>query len=183
MTEIKKGIANRPYLLFLNQIEVFQESSGTSKLIIEKVSNSLKSQLKCNLALPLVCLTDKEDKYHLLTGLPIYEAAKTANVEQIWVFLIVAKQPEAEQVVEESLLQSKLNERVVEPEDVIKFLEFINKSKKSELVLIPGVKDAYANQIVDKRPYSSQKDIQQKLGAKRSLNWLRAYKQTKISNI
>ncbi|BDA73794.1 hypothetical protein CAL7716_079600 [Calothrix sp. PCC 7716] len=180
MATIEKGISNRPYLLYLNQIEVTQEYSGTNKSSIEKLSSTISKQIKSNLSLPLVCLTDKEDKYHLLTGLPIYEAAKIGNLEQIWVFLIVVKQSEAEQFVEQALLQSKLNERVIEPEDVANFLNFINKSKKSNLILIPGVKDAYARLIFNKRPYASQEDMQQKLGAKRCLNWLRAYKQAKV---
>jgi radical SAM superfamily enzyme with C-terminal helix-hairpin-helix motif len=75
-------------------------------------------------------------------------------------------------------LQSKLNERIVEPQDITEFLEFIN-NKKSDLTSIPGVKSGYAKLISDNRPYSSQEDIQKKLGAKRSLNWVRAYKQAK----
>ncbi len=114
----------------------------------------------------------------MLTGFPIYEAAKAANLEQIWVFLIAAKQSEAEKTVEQALLQSKLNERVVEPQDVAEFLEFIN-NKKSDLTLIPGVKEGYAKLIKEKREYTSLEDMQNKLGAKRSLNWLRAYKQIK----
>lgn len=179
MAEQKKGIENKPYLLFLNQIEVLQENSGTAKSIFQKVANSLKDEWKCNLVLPLVCLTDEEDKYRLLTGLPIYEAAKTANIEQMWVFLIAAKQADAEKAIEQVLLQSKLNERVFEPRDIQEFLHFLNTSNKSALTSIAGIKDGYAKLISDNRPYSSQEDIQKKLGAKRSLNWLRAYKQAK----
>lgn len=178
MVEAKKGIENKPYLLFVNQIEVFQENHGASKSELKKVISSLKDDFKSNLALPLVCLTNEEDKYHLLTGLPIYKAAKAANLEQIWVFLIAAKQPEAEKAIEQVLLQSKLNERVVEPQDVTDFLKFLN-DKKSDLTLIPGVKEGYAKLIKEKRDYTSLEDIQKKLGAKRSLNWLRAYKQVK----
>jgi hypothetical protein len=114
----------------------------------------------------------------LLTGLPLYEAAVEAELERIWVFLIAAKQPEAEKAIEQALFQSKLNERVVEPQDVTDFLDFINNSK-SDLTSIPGVKDGYAKLIRDKRVYTSLEDMQKKLGAKRGLNWLRAYKQSR----
>ena len=97
-------------------------------------------------------------------------------IEQIWVFLIAAQQPDAEKAIEQVILQSKLNERIIEPQDISKFLEFIN-DKQSNLTLIPGVKDGYAKLISNNRPYTSQEDMQKKLGAKRSLNWLRAYKQ------
>ncbi|HEY9853661.1 MAG TPA: hypothetical protein V6D28_29595 [Leptolyngbyaceae cyanobacterium] len=175
MVKLIKDIQSQPRLMVLNQIEVSQTSSITAKNVIVKISKSLdKEELGFNPVLPLVCLTDEEDKYHLLTGLPIYQAALTANVERIWVFLIAAKQPESERVIEQALLQSKLNERVVEPQDVTKFLDFINNTK-ANLTLIPGVKDGYARLIKDNRPYNSLEDMQKKLGAKRSLNWLRAY--------
>lgn len=177
MVKFYKGIQSQPSLMVVNQIEVSQEKSGTSKSDFKKVSESLKVW-EFNLALPIVCITDEEDKYHLLTGLPIYEAAVEAELERIWVFLIAAKQPEAEKTIEQALLQSKLNERVVEPQDVTDFLDFIN-NPKSDLTSIPGVKDGYAKLIRDKRVYSSLEDMQKKLGAKRGLNWLRAYKQSK----
>ena len=177
MVKFYKGIQSQPSLVVLNQIDVSQEQSGTSKSDLKKVSESLKVW-EFNLALPIVCITDEEDKYHLLTGLPIYEAAVEAELERIWVFLIAAKQPEAELAIEQAVLQSKLNQRVVEPQDVTDFLDFINNSK-SDLTSIPGVKDGYAKLIRDKRVYSSLEDMQKKLGAKRGLNWLRAYKQSK----
>ena len=177
MVNFYKKFESQPALLFLNQIEVSQENSGTSTSIIKKVSQSL-TDWNFNLSLPIVCLTDEEDKYHLLTGLPIYEAGKAANLIRMWVFVIAAKQPEAEKAIEQAVLQSKLNERVVEPQDVTDFLDFIN-NPKSDLTSIPGVKDGYAKLIRDKRVYSSLEDMQKKLGAKRGLNWLRAYKQSK----
>jgi len=177
MVKFYTGIESQPSLVVLNQIEVSQEKSGTSKSDLKKVSESLKVW-EFNLALPIVCITDEEDKYHLLTGLPIYEAAVEAELERIWVFLIAAKQPEAEKAIEQALLQSKLNERVVEPQDVTDFLDFIN-NPKSDLTSIPGVKDGYAKLIRDRRVYISLEDMQKKLGAKRGLNWLRGYKQSK----
>jgi len=177
MVKFYKGIQSQPSLVVLNQIEVSQEQSGTSKSDLKKVSESLRVW-EFNFALPIVCITDEEDKYHLLTGLPLYEAAVEAELERIWVFLIAAKQPEAEKAIEQALFQSKLNERVVEPQDVTDFLDFIN-NPKSDLTSIPGVKDGYAKLIRDKRVYTSLEDMQKKLGAKRGLNWLRAYKQSR----
>ena len=177
MVKLFKEIESQPRLMVLNQIEVSQENSGTSKSILKKVSENLK-EWEFNFSLPIVCLTDEEDQYHLLTGLPIYEAAKAAELTRIWVFLIAAKQPEAEKAIEQALLQSKLNERVIEPQDVTDFLEFLN-DKKSDLTLIPGVKEGYAKLIKDNRSYSSLEDLQKKLAAKRPLSWLRAYKQVK----
>lgn len=177
MVNFYKKIESQPSFVVLNQIEISQENSGTSTSIIKKVSQSL-TDWNFNLSLPIVCLTDEEDKYHLLTGLPIYEAAKAANLVRLWVFVIAAKQPEAESAIEQAVLQSKLNERVVEPQDVTDFLDFIN-NPKSDLTSIPGVKDGYAKLIRDRRVYSSLEDMQKKLGAKRGLNWLRAYKQSK----
>jgi len=177
MVNFYKKLESQPALLFLNQIEVAQEKSGTSTSILKKVSQSL-TNWNFNLSLPLVCLTDQEDQYHLLTGLPIYEATKEANLIRLWVFVIAAKKPEAEKAIEQALLQSKLNERVVEPQDITDFLDFIN-NPKSDLTSIPGVKDGYAKLIRDKRVYNSLEDMQKKLGAKRGLNWLRAYKQSR----
>ncbi|MEG4339945.1 hypothetical protein [Microcoleus sp. D3_18_C2] len=177
MVNFYKKLESQPALLFLNQIEVSQEKSGTSTSLLKKVSQSVRDW-NFNLSLPIVCLTDEEDQYHLLTGLPIYEATKEANLIRLWVFVIAAKQPEAEKAIEQAVLQSKLNERVVEPQDITDFLDFIN-NPKSDLTSIPGVKEGYAKLIRDKRVYSSLEDMQKKLGAKRGLNWLRAYKQSK----
>jgi len=174
MIEFYEGITSKPYLVVLSQIEVGVENSGTAKSVVKKIVDNFK-ECKFNLSLPVVCLTEEEDKYHLLTGLPIYEAAVMAELDRIWVFVIAAKQPEAEKAVEQLLLQSKLNDRIVESQDITEFLEFIN-NQNSDLKSIPGVKDGYAKIIAVNRPYVSKEDMQKKLGAKRSLNWLKAYK-------
>ena len=175
MVKLYKGIESQPSLVVLNQIQIAQENSGTSRLTLNKIAENIK-EAGFNLIVPFVSITDEEDKYHLLTGLAIYEAAIIAGIERIWVFIIAAKQPEAEKFIEPAFLQSKLNDRVIEPQDLTGFLEFIN-NKNSDLRKIPGVKDGYAKLISGKRPYISQEDMQKKLGAKRSLNWLKAYKQ------
>lgn len=178
MVKLYKDIENQPVFLVLNEIEVAQETSGISKSVLQKMSENLQT-FGCNFSLPIVCITDEEDKYHLLTGLPIYEAAVLAGIDRLWVFLIGGKQEEAEKYIEQAVSQSKLNDRVIEPQDLTDFLEFIN-NQQSDLRKIPGVKDGYAKLISAKRPYASQEDMQKKLGAKRSLNWLKSYKQKKI---
>ncbi|MGB3207832.1 MAG: hypothetical protein WBB28_22845 [Crinalium sp.] len=178
MVKLYTGIETKPSLVVLNQIEVSQESSGTSKYIIDKVSENLK-KWQFNLALPIVCITDQEDKYRLLTGLPIYEAAVAADLARIWVFVIAARQPEAEKAIEPVVLQSKLNERVVDPEDILEFLKFLD-DVKSPLTLIRGIGDKYALKIAAKRPYKSPEDMK-KLGTKQPLAWLKAYKEWKNS--
>ena len=183
MPDSSKTIESKPYLISLNQIEVFQKKSGTSQCTIEKISSSWKYDFKCNFTLPLVCLTDREDTYHLLTGLPIYEAAKIANIDQIWVFIIAANQVEIAKAIEQVTLQSKLNQRVIEPEDIADFLSFLNNSDKSTLMRVPGIKDGYAKLILERRKfskYNSLEDIQHRLGVKRTLNWLKAYKEPKV---
>ena len=183
MPDRNKGIESKPYLISLNQIEVFQKDSDISQCTIEKISSSWKDEFKCNFALPLVCLTDREDKYHLLTGLPIYEAAKVAKLDQIWVFIITESQAEIRKAIEQVTLQSKLNQRVIEPSDIADFLSFLNNSDKSTLMSVPGIKDGYAKLILDNREfskYNSFEDIQHRLGVKRTLNWLKAYKEPKI---
>lgn len=115
MSELYDEIETRPYLLYLNQINIPEVSLELPDTEIKNIAEGLEKR-KVNLALPLVCLTEEEDQYQLLTGLPIYKAAEAAKIQKIWVFLIAAKQPEAEEAVEQALLQSKHNQRVAENE-------------------------------------------------------------------
>ena len=178
MVKLYKNIESQPSLVVLHQIEVSQQTSGISKSIINKISENLK-EWGFNFSLPIVCTTDEEDKYRLLTGLAIYESAVSAGLERIWVFLIASKQSDAEQAIEQAFLQSKVNEGIIEHHDISEFLEFIN-NKKSDLTSIPGIKFGYAKLISDHRPFDSQEKMQKLLGPKRSLNWVRAYKSAKV---
>lgn len=110
MVKFYKGIETRPYLVVLNQIDSPQPS-GTPKHIVDKVAEGLKEQ-QVNLSLPIVCLTDEEDKYHLMSGAAIHEAAKSAGLTHIWVSMIAAKREEAEKYLESADLQSQLNRRI-----------------------------------------------------------------------
>lgn len=174
---MSKKIENGPGTIFLSQIIIPSiPIDNFDQKILTKVAQSLIN-LKFNLALPIVCLSDEEDKFILLTGLAIYEAARKSSVEQIWVFLIAEKQDEAEKIIEQLTLQSKLNERVIDSEDIREFLGFLN-NQKSPLTSIRGIGEKYAKKIADNRPYKEE-DIQK---SKQSLNWLKAYKEWKTKN-
>jgi len=174
MARIQEYIKTKPYTLFLNQIEM-EGHSGIQKNILNKASESLKGR-GLNSVLPIVCLTDSEDKYRLLTGLPIYEAAKSAGLKEIWVFLIAAQQAEASQWLEQTLLLSKLNETVINSQDTTDFINFIN-DKGSDLTSVKGIATQMAKKIIEHRAYDSFEDLQNKLGPKLPVNWRRAFKQ------
>ena len=169
------SVETRPYTLHLNQIKKIEVSSGTPKNALNKVTNNLK-ETGFNSLLPIACLTDSKDEFILLTGLPIYEAAKSAGLKEIWVFLVATQQAEASQWVEQNQMLSKLNETVVEPQNVTDFLKFINDSH-SELTEVKGIGPKIAQKIIENRSYHSLEDLQAKFGRKRSLNWIRAFKQ------
>jgi hypothetical protein len=180
MVKFFESTESEPRLIALNQIEVSNDSYETSKADARKVSQFLKDQ-KFNVSLPIVCLTEEEDRYHLLTGLAIFEAARLAEIPRIWVFLIAATKLDASNITEQFILESRLNQAIFDLEDLQKFANFINKAKESELVEIPGIKEKYAQLIQSKRPFNSPEDIK-KLGSKRSLQWLQAYIQKSRSN-
>jgi DNA uptake protein ComE-like DNA-binding protein len=181
MTDLYDELETRPYLLYLNQINLPEVSSDLPEAEIQNIAEGLGKK-GINFSLPLVCLTEEEDQYQLITGLPIYKAAEIAEVQKIWVFLIAAKQPEAEEAVEQALLQSRHNQRVGKTQDepsVSKkdFLEFVN-DEKSDLSLISGLGKTSAKRIAENRPYTSLEDMQKKLGSKAPLKkWLKAYQQ------
>jgi len=174
MARIQEYIKTQPYVLFPNQIEI-EGSSGIQKNILNKASEALKRR-GLNSVLPVVCLTDSEDKYRLLTGLPIYEAAKSAGLKDIWVFLIAAQQAEASQWLEQTMLLSKLNETVINSQDTTDFINFIN-DKGSDLTSIKGIGTKTAKKLIEHRAYDSLEDLQKKFGPKRPVNWIRAFKQ------
>jgi len=169
------GIETQPYQLSVNQIEV---PAGQKSNLTKKAATDLANRLKdntTNLVLPIACMTDTENKYHLLTGFDIYEATKTAGLKDIWVFIIAAPQKEATQWVETHGLLSKLNESLIEPQDVDNFIKFIN-DEKSDITIVSGIGAIMADKIRAKRPYKNLEDIQENFGKKRPLNWIRAYK-------
>lgn len=172
------SVETKPYTLHLNQIRKIDVNSGTSKTTLNKIAKTLKEQ-GLNSVLPIACLTDNKDEFVLLTGLPIYEAAKIAGLWEIWVFLVATTQVEAIQWVEQNQMLSKLNEAVITPKNATDFLSFINKSS-SKLTSVNGIGPKIAQQIADGRPYKSLEDFQKKFGPKRPLNWIRAFQQSKV---
>jgi DNA uptake protein ComE-like DNA-binding protein len=174
MARIQEYVKTKPYTLFLNQIEM-EGHSGIQKNILNQASEALKGN-GLNSVLPVVCLTDSEDKYRLLTGLPIYEAAKSAGLKEIWVFLIAAQQAEASQWIEQTMLLSKLNETVINSQDITDFINFIN-NKASDLTSVKGIGTKTANKIIAHGIYESLEDLQNQFGPKRPINWIRAFKQ------
>lgn len=169
------SVETRPYTLSLNQIKKIEVGSGTPKKVLNNIINNLK-ETGFNSVLPIVCLTDNEDEYQLLTGLPIYEAAKSAGLRKIWVFLVATQLAEASQWIKQNKMLSKFNETVVNSQDISAFLKFVNK-KTSDLTSIVGIGPKIAKKIRDHGPYNSLEELQNNLGQKRPLNWIRAFKQ------
>lgn len=170
----KVAVETKPYILFLNQIKVTQEHSDASLKNLKQATAVLQT-FGVNTVLPMVCLTDQEDQYQLLTGLPIYTAAKSAGLEKIWAFVIATQPNAANQALEQWLLLSKLNDTVIEPQDIDQFLAFVN-GKKSVLTEIVGIGNRTADKIIAGRPYESLVAMQEQLGKKRVMNWIRAFK-------
>jgi len=177
MGKIRDSIKTQPYLLSMNQIEVIEENINASNdKVIAKVSENLK-EVQLNLVLPVACLTEKEDKYRLLTGVNIYEAAKVAGFKELWVFLI-SSLVESKKVFEQVLTLSKLNEIAIESKDSADFLVLLNNEEISKLCSLKiGIGPKTAPKIVENRSYSTLNEVQEKFGDRRVLRWLKTYKQ------
>lgn len=165
---------SKPSLAFLNQIKAPQKSSSTSPKDLKLMSDAMRDW-DLNFALPVVCLTEQEDTYQLLTGLPIYEAAKAANLDKIWVFLVAKSYTEAQAATLQASFQSKLNEGIVSGDVIEQFVIFLDTAGTGELTQLKGIKDGYAQLIIEKRPYKTSEDLD-KLGKKRPVSWLKAYR-------
>jgi hypothetical protein len=174
MPRMKENIKTMPYLLALNQIRTGEAVSGISPKTLDRIADQLK-EWGFNIVLPIVCLSEVEDQYTLLTGLPVYEAAKLGNLQEMWVFLIAKPLNEAYSILEQLPSLSPLNETVIEPDDIKRFLKFVN-DKKADLTAIAGIGQKTAEKIAAKRPYKDLADLQEKQGHKRPLKWIRAYK-------
>ncbi len=179
MGKIRDSIKTQPYLLSMSQIEIVEENANASNdKVIGKMSENLKDA-QINFVLPVAYVTEQEDKYRLLTGGNIYEAAKLAGLKELWVFLISPSKPvESKKVFEQVLTLSKLNEIAIEPEDIDDFLVLLNTKTISELRSIKiGIGPKTAPKVVENRSYSTLSEVQGKFGVKRVLRWLRTYKQ------
>ncbi len=166
-------------VVFLSQIVVNRETNNgyEKNHFTQEVADGL-AEWGFNFALPIICLTSEEDKYQLLTGIGIYEAALTSGINKIWAILINRSKLEAEKAVKQAILQSQLNNYIIDREDIADFLYFLN-NEKSSLTSVRGIGNKYAEKIKANRPYISQEDMHNKLGNKLPLNWLRSYKEMK----
>jgi hypothetical protein len=73
MIEDFKQIETKPYLVAVNQLEVPPGKPEVSKAELENISQALQTW-STNFSLPIACLTEQDNSYRLLTGLPIYQA-------------------------------------------------------------------------------------------------------------
>ncbi|MDM8557245.1 hypothetical protein [Candidatus Parabeggiatoa sp. HSG14] len=179
MGKIRESIKTQPYLLSMSQIEVVEENTNAfNNKVIGKMSENLKDT-QLNFVLPVACVTEKDDKYRLLTGENIYEAAKLAGLKELWVFLISPSKPvESKKVFEQVLILSKLNEVAIEPEDIDNFLVLLNTRTISELCSFKiGIGPKTAPRIIENRPFSNFNQVQEIFKVRRVLRWLRTYKQ------
>ncbi|MCV6637113.1 hypothetical protein [Candidatus Albibeggiatoa sp. nov. NOAA] len=169
------ALETKPYQINLEQLEIpAGQVSGLSRRALKDLAVTLKDN-QASAVLPVACVTDDEDKYHLLTGFDIVEAARAAELAQIWVFVIAVPQTEAGQWMATHGTLSKLNDSLIEPNDVDNFIKLINDTK-ADMTMIPGIGHMTADKVAAARPYKDLADVQSKLGKKRPLNWIRAYK-------
>jgi DNA uptake protein ComE-like DNA-binding protein len=178
MGKIRDSIKTQPYLLSMSQIEVVDNKvNASNEKVISKVSKLLQN-MECNLVLPIACLTETEDKYRLLTGVNIYEAAKVAGFKELWVFLISSQFVKSKPVIEQVVSLSKLNDIAIESTSVADFLVVLNNETISKLCSLKiGIGPKTAPKIVENRSYSTLNELQDKFGEKRVVAWLRTYKQ------
>jgi len=168
------GLETKPYKIHLTQLIVPQGQKTTlTKTKLQDLAQHLKD-VKTNMVLPIACATDDEEKYDLLTGIDIYEAAKLAECNEIWVFIIAASKKEAMQWLALHGELSKCNEMVVDTRYIDKFIDFINQSG-NDLTSIKGIGKSNATKIESHRPYKDLADLHKKLGPKQPLKWIRAY--------
>ncbi|RKZ51901.1 MAG: hypothetical protein DRR16_14245 [Candidatus Parabeggiatoa sp. nov. 3] len=177
MGKIRDSIKTQPYLLSMGQIEVGEENSNASNdKVIGKISENLKDT-QINFVLPVAYVTEQDDKYHLLSGGDIFEAAKLAGLKELWVFLISPSKPtESKKVFEQVRTLSKLNEITIEPENIDDFLILLNTKTISELCSLKiGIGPKTAPKVVEKRSYSTLGEVQAIFGVKKVLRWLKTY--------
>ncbi|KOR27393.1 hypothetical protein TI05_19115 [Achromatium sp. WMS3] len=137
MGRIRDSIKTQPYLLSMGQIEEIEVAkkypNNPNYKIIDKISENLKNT-QINFILPIAYVTEQDDKYHLLSGGDIYEAAKLAGLRELWVFLVSPSKPtEPGKIFEQVDVLSKLNETTIESEDIDDFLILINTKTSGEL--------------------------------------------------
>ena len=144
-----------------------------------EITTSIK-QLKFNLAIPLVCLTDEEDEYELVTGNGIVDSFKKTNmIEYILVTIVPTLKKNALVIAEDYAQQSKLNTpsnvttETTTKEEAIKQISFDYNSPQNSAFN----KEGYPSQLayislsqfdtnIDPQKYSDQVESEINLAAK-----------------
>ena len=173
MVKFFEDISSSPRLISIDQISTSDLLSTFTKSDIDKAANSMR-QCGHNFAFPTVCLTQEEDKYDLITGLPLLEAAKVAGLSKIWVLLLAVSKSESSALTNQLLFQNDLNQVVLDLSSIGKFICFLDQAKESDLIQVSGIKEKTAERIKSKRPFNSLDDLK-KLGNKQPWRWLKSY--------
>jgi hypothetical protein len=173
MVKFFEDVESSPRLISVDQILTSDLVSTSAKSDVNNAAESMRQHGK-NFAFPTVCMTEDEDKYDLITGLPILEAAKLAGLSRVWVFLLAVKRPEASELVDHLLLQGELNQVAFKLSNIEVFIRFLDQAKESDLIRISGIKEKTAERIISKRPFNSLDDLK-KLGNKQPWRWLKSY--------
>ena len=173
MVKFFEDVESSPRLISVDEILTADLVSTFSKSDMNNAAESMRQHGK-NFAFPTVCMTENEDEYDLITGLPILEAAKLAGLPRVWVFLLAVKRSEASELIEHLLLQGELNQVAFKSSNIEVFVRFLDQAKESELIQVSGIKEKTAERIISKRPFNSLDDLK-KLGSKQPWRWLKSY--------
>lgn len=126
----------RPYHI------VLEPNDNISNSDVQAVKKSI-TELKVNLAIPLISLTDEEDRYSAITGSAIYKAFNEANMEEnLWTTTIPTAKANALILAEDYIQQSMLNtpndniKTVSTRKEAIKQIYLDPKSKASKVIFI-----------------------------------------------
>ncbi len=171
MAKFTDYVQTKPYFIPLDHIITGDLKSGVSKKTLEKLSENLK---ETSVVLPIVCISDKEEQYPLLAGLPIIEAAEKAGLKEIWVMLIA--KPKADALKMLHLLPDllKVNDMFVDDQMKQDFMAILN-DKAFDLTTIKGIKTKTADKIIKSRPYKTWEDVEKTNGKRTPLKWLQNY--------
>jgi len=171
MAKFTDYVQTKPYFIPLKDIITDGLKSDVSKKTLEKLAESLK---ETNLVLPIVCLSDQEDHYPLLAGLPIIEAAKIAGVKEMWVMLIAKPKADALKMLHSLPDLLKVNDMFVDDQMKQDFMAILN-DKAFNLTTIKGIKEKTAEKIIKSRPYKTWEDVEKTNGKRTPLKWLQNY--------
>lgn len=90
-----------------------QKYSDKEEAEINTAAKSMK-ELGTNLSAPLVCLTGDEDKYQILSGHLLLEAARRANITRLRVMVLSTTPEYAKHFVKDFEIQNKISRKISE---------------------------------------------------------------------